>query len=303
MGVPIDSGPELTGRTTSSDPQFEKSCYSLLSTAHRQIELSKRKHRSNQWQTWTPELATAAGKHLKRLGLSATIYAPTHPRGGAPVANNLSTLSFGFFLPYGVTSAQLIFSIDHEYGHIRDFRRLQQRSTGLAGVETKGIENALQAHLLIVSILAAMKEHFPQAEQSSFNGNIMKIFGNPSQLNEEELGNLLQTVTELLRYGEEAYLNGNYNVRFGGIYEKHFLKGNPNRDIYRRKGITHPDGRQIDLLRLSLVALFQEAGYWKTLTHREDFDPESIRHLDPTHIQFFRRCIRSARTFLRASSK
>ncbi|OGQ04346.1 MAG: hypothetical protein A2W61_05495 [Deltaproteobacteria bacterium RIFCSPLOWO2_01_44_7] len=269
---------------------FDPICEAMLQDS---INLQKRRFPDRKAQIWTSSFIQTVDSYAKKYGFSVLILNPAHPFGSVTLATVGKNLVLGAGSTINFTESGLIFILDHEVGHFRDQNLLKVLYAEVAGVVEKGSSSLQEGIQLSRAYLDLFRRQIPQSRRTKFNELVESIFGDFSLLSIEEFQNVIAVLSEVLRYGEEIFDNRLVENVFSPAYF-HLKKHGPSKAYYVGKGIKKKGEKFIDLVRLLALARYQESGLWEKFKKQPDYDPDSIKHLDPSHIEFFRMCIRAA---------
>ncbi|MBI4366395.1 MAG: hypothetical protein HY543_06225 [Deltaproteobacteria bacterium] len=254
-----------------AEPEYVKACERALSNAEKfQRALGG-----------TPRLWTAA--MIDRMGDFKRRY-------GVPIKfrlldghGQLLTFQFsnsGAWIDIGILadappSAEVVpFSLDHEYGHIRDRRFLETSVPALVPIFAHAPQYS-QSDLLDITraIVTLLRARIAGSDQPSFDEQVRFVLG------VLPLPKQYQLLIEVLRYGEE--------VHDARVVERDRLWPS---NLFEAGAHIMVEAS----LRAVTRARALEAGTWHFIEQSPAFDPRSVTSLKTTQVDFFRRCIRAA---------
>ncbi len=189
--------------------------------------------------------------------------------------------------------------MDHEAGHFRDQALLVEKFPKLRDIFQKNNPTLEEISKVIEAYLVLIKAKISKKEKSNFEQMAEEIFGDFKLMEPNQLMHAWLTINELFRTGEQVHDRREEAIIMSSLFS-HLKKDAPPEQVYRMtQGLEKGNGEWIDLLKLSIVAEIQEAGLWEKFTAQKDYDPESVKHLNPKHIAFFRQCIRAAGSYFK----
>lgn len=250
-------------------------------------------------QMWTSPLIRVASDYAKTHNIAVAILGIEHPHLGMTLMGRNNKIGLGLMHNANLKESDLIFGMDHEAGHFRDQALLTEKFPKLRNIFQKKNPTLEEAAQIIQAYLTLIKAKVPKKEQRDFEQMAKEIFGDFKLMQSDQFMHAWLTITELFRTGEQVHDAREKSIIMGPLF-LHLKKEGPPEQFYRMmKGLEKKNGEWIDLLRLSIVAETQEAGLWEQFTAQKDYDPDSVKHLNPKHIAFFRQCIRAAGAYFK----
>lgn len=241
-----------------------------------------------------PKLPTAA--HIRQIGK----YATKHKLGviikGYDVLPGSALAMMGTMIcvrPRNAFVVPLSRTLDHEFGHVRDKRLIAAYAPALKSAMKKIKLSESEMRLYISTIMKLMREGLSQSDQLKYDKLRKEMLGDLDQYDARGIMLLIMCFAELFRAGEEI-LDERFESAVKDLSFGPLKKDGPTENYYRRRSITNHKGERVDLCRVLYAAMLQEAVLWERFTQLPDYDPNSIRYIQPNHLKFFRLCIRGA---------
>lgn len=198
----------------------------------------------------------------------------------------------------------LSWSLDHEYGHMRDNRLIAAYAPDLKRALMQGRGNGWEARRYVSTVLKLMRDRLSKPDQVEFDRLRNEVLGKLDHYNKrQELLVLMKAFGEVFRYGEHI-LEPRFETYVMSDAFRH-LKNRKNRmKYYSRISIANHKGERLDLARLLFVAAFKESNMWDRFIRHPEYEPSSLRYIRPNHLKFFRLCIRGAsRYFINTAAR
>jgi len=302
VGIPIDTGQEISGLIEPSDPMYQEECVHWLSERY---QVHQKKNGSNSGLgTWSSPLLRQASDYSIKHGVPVVLVHPYHESGAGyhPVSNRNGAIQLG--LGASVTFGQETFaeSLEHEVGHIKDDQIMLKylentnhpKLLELNEIIKTGRMSEEGTRTLIKALLEMMVQKVPSEERAQFEQQAKEVFGEVDSIKQEDLHRIAYMLIELFRIGEEAYDNELGHSPFEKDFG-HFKKG--SNFSYETHTFTSGKGKKIKGTQILLIATMQESRLWKYFKRRDFFDPNSIKDVDPTVVTFFRACIKASSNY------
>ena len=193
-------------------------------------------------------------------------------------------------------------ALDHEYGHIRDRKLISTYAPELKDALKTNRWTISGLKKYISTMMEIMRAGLSKSDQVEFDRLQKEVLGNLDEYNTWELVKLAKWIGEYFRRGEEIL-----DERFEDYMMDDRslpLKISKSDHYYHKKGITNHKGELIDLKRIYAAAPLQEANLWNRFTQLPNYRPNSLRHIKPDHLRFFRLCVRGAsRYFINTAAR
>ncbi|OGQ05271.1 MAG: hypothetical protein A3F82_01390 [Deltaproteobacteria bacterium RIFCSPLOWO2_12_FULL_44_12] len=254
---------------------------------------------SHSFQMWTSPLIKAASDYAKTHKIPVVLLGSQHPHFAMTLTGQENKIRLGLMSNANLKESDLIFGMDHEAGHFRDQALLVEKFPKLRDIFQKNNPTLEEISKVIEAYLVLIKAKISKKEKSNFEQMAEEIFGDFKLMEPNQLMHAWLTINELFRTGEQVHDRREEAIIMSSLFS-HLKKDAPPEQVYRMtQGLEKGNGEWIDLLKLSIVAEIQEAGLWEKFTAQKDYDPESVKHLNPKHIAFFRQCIRAAGSYFK----
>ena len=191
----------------------------------------------------------------------------------------------------------LAFCLQHEHGHFRDFRLIMAYM-----LKSKGnIMFVPEPREFLLAEIKLMREGLSKSDQVEFDRLQKEVLGDLGRYDDQEFELIRRYFSDLFRAGEHILDEGFEDVMVNDFADLRTAR--MSEDTYRRLSITNHQGERVDLLRVVLVAMIQEANLWQKFIRLPGYNPDSLRYIRPNHLRFFRLCVRGASKHFAKTSK
>lgn len=311
-GFPSGTDPRDFHLHPANDPLSQAACvYSL----EKSIEFQQQDSPGKPPKIWTLPLIKNVKDYAKKYGISVFTDNGLPIKGIAPFLVRGGKIVLRLDATVGFTESSLLFWLGHEHGHIKDNKKLLEAShPGSTDTLRDGLSQRSKHIIELCRIyIDLFRSKVPPSQREKFDTLLVETFGDPPDFDQfaglfQHKPNLIiQPLSELLRWGEEI-ADPRMQEHILPTAMKHFGKAAPE-NFYREAGFTSVKwvkaaykweyGKFVDLVRLIIVAYLQEAGLWEKVVTSKDYNPEIIKQFNPSHIEFFRMCLRASRQYFK----
>ena len=272
----------------SQDPLFVERCEKLFTSV---VEFKKKTHPESVPQIWTSSLISTIYDYAQKHHLQVIFQTVSKAAIGTDGQNTV-WISIGVGSTFNESS--LLYTLDHEVGHLRDKQLLLTYFPTLHDyfLQQPFPDNGYLE--LCNDYLELFIRNMSPSEKNKFQKSFRDFFGDFRSMDRTRLSAIVRVLGELLRFGEE-------------VHDTRFSDAKLNRpDHYLKKGfVVHSAGASgemadigngLDVTTSIFAAEIQEAHLWDSLKQREDTDPEAIKYITQHQkvVDFLRNCIRAA---------
>lgn len=295
-GFPIDLGPQLAVVSTEH-PSFDPICELAFQDA---IKFQREIRPNTAPRIWTAPLIRTVADYAAKFGIRITVLGPPHPSPARAASITLvpesRQIDLGAMAFIEMDERRLLFGLDHMMGSIRDYQLIEFYYPEIGALLHSEFGAREDAMKILDARFDLLRRQIPEDERGSFDKAARDVFGDFESLDEQRWVVVSLALADLLRCGEEVHDRRLEDVVFERLLNEHFRLDSSSVSFFVPE-FQKEDGTIVDVHKLLCVAELQEAGLWEKFTRQPGFNPNSVKHLDPDHIAFFRRCIRAATNY------
>lgn len=288
---PLVTDVPKTGTLQPSEARFHRVCESILSHI---IKNRQKGNSKTDPQVWTPFLLQTVRTYVAKHQLKAQVVFEKPTGLPSPLMVSGGVLGLSLIPPNAFTESSLLYALDHEVGHLRDFKRMGEILPDSKPFLEKGRLQFPEFMFLIFSQLLVMEKKMTPPEKARFEVLIADVFHNFEGLTIHQASERYTIITELFRWGEE-------------IHDPRFEANSLNDTSFSRYRKKTPEekGKETNSFEsvfalAGITASLQEAGLWNKMTRRKDYDADKVGQIDPKMIEFCRLAIRASSRYFQS---